>query len=530
MTALVSVRDLAVSFGGTTVISGVDFDIEAAQCVALVGESGSGKSVTARALLGLTGGSVNAAELRFDGTDLRSASRARLRRLRGREIGFVSQGALVALDPLRPVGRQIADSLRIHTRLSAAQRSERAIELLAEAGVPQPAERAAQRPDELSGGLRQRALIASAIALRPRLLIADEPTTALDTTVQAGILDLLEGLRDAGTAILLISHDLAVVSRLASHLVVMSEGHVVESGPAERVLAEPRHPYTRRLIAAVPTDRPRFERLTGATAAEPATVLPVAVRPPAPHDVVLSATGLRREFGPRVAVDAVGFALERGKTLGIVGESGSGKTTVARLVLALDRPDAGEVLLAGRPWSTLTESQRRGHRPRIGAIYQDALGSFDPRLTVGQILADALSGGRSQRPTPEVEQLMASVGLPASLASRRPRLLSGGQQQRVAIARAIAPRPDILVCDEPVSSLDVSVQAQVLDLLDELQRSLGLSYLFITHDLGVVRHMSDDLLVMQHGRVLEAGPTERVFSDPQHEYTRALIDSAPRIG
>ena len=521
MTALVSVRDLAVSFGGTTVVSGVDFDIEAGQCVAVVGESGSGKSVTARALLGLTGGSVSAAEMRFDGTDLRAASPTRLRRLRGREIGFVSQGALVALDPLRPVGREIEDSLRIHTALGAAQRRERAIELLAEAGVPQAAERAAQRPDELSGGLRQRALIASAIALRPRLLIADEPTTALDTTVQAGILDLLESLRDAGTAILLISHDLAVVSRLASHLVVMAEGRVVESGPAERVLAEPRHPYTRRLIAAVPTDRPRFHRLTAA---------PQVAQPPVDHDVVLCATGLRREFGSRVAVDGVGFVLERGKTLGIVGESGSGKTTVARLVLALDRPDAGEVRLPGRPWSTLTESQRRGHRPGIGAIYQDALSSFDPRLTVGQILADALSDGRSRRATREVVELMASVGLPASLASRRPRLLSGGQQQRVAIARAIAPKPHILVCDEPVSSLDVSVQAQVLDLLDDLQRSLGLSYLLITHDLGVVRHMSDDLLVMQHGRVLEAGPTESVFSRPQHDYTRALLDSAPRIG
>ncbi|WP_394768396.1 dipeptide ABC transporter ATP-binding protein [Lacisediminihabitans sp.] len=531
MTALVSVRDLAVAFGGTTVVSGVDFDIEAGQCVALVGESGSGKSVTARALLGLTGGSVSAAELRVHGTDLRSASRALLRRMRGREIGFVSQGALVALDPLRPVGREIADSLRIHTTLGAVQRRERAIELLAEAGVPEAAERAAQRPDELSGGLRQRALIASALALRPRLLIADEPTTALDTTVQAGILDLLESLRDAGTAILLISHDLAVVSRLASYLVVMSEGRVVEGGPTERVLAEPRHPYTRRLIAAVPTDRPRFERLTVSPRVPAPPITPAqSDRASVDHDVVLSATGLRREFGSRVAVDGVGFALERGKTLGIVGESGSGKTTVARLVLALERPDAGEVRLAGRPWSTLTESQRRERRPNIGAIYQDALSSFDPRLTVGEILADGLTGGRSRRATPEVVELMESVGLPASLVSRRPRLLSGGQQQRVAIARAIAPRPQILVCDEPVSSLDVSVQAQVLDLLDDLQRSLGLSYLFITHDLGVVRHMSDDLLVMRHGRVLEAGPTESVFSKPQHDYTRSLIDSAPRLG
>ena len=276
MTALVSVRDLAVSFGRTSgriaVVSGVSFDIEAGQCVAIVGESGSGKSVTARALLGLTGGSVTASQLRFDTTDIADASPRQLQRLRGRDIGFISQGALVALDPLRPVGREIADSLRLHTSLTASQREARVLELLAEVGIPNPILRASQRPDELSGGLRQRAVIASAIALRPRLLIADEPTTALDTTVQSGILDLLERLRDDGAAIVLISHDLAVVSRLASHLIVMKAGRVVESGPTESLLSDPQHPYTRSLIAAVPTGRPRFSRLTGTPAGEPAPV------------------------------------------------------------------------------------------------------------------------------------------------------------------------------------------------------------------------------------------------------------------
>lgn len=513
MTPLVSVRDLAVSFDAP-VVSGVSFDIEPGQCVAIVGESGSGKSVTARALLGLTGGTVTASRLLFDTIEIPDASPRQLQRLRGREIGFISQGALVALDPLRPVGREIADPLRLHGALSAAERQARVIELLAGVGVPNPALRATQRPDELSGGLRQRAVIASAIALRPRLLIADEPTTALDTTVQAGILDLLERLREEGAAILLISHDLAVVSRLASRLLVMSAGRIVESGSTQRVLSDPQHPYTRALIAAIPTGRPRFSRLTTA---------PAAQEIPAEQVEVLAADGLSKRFGTLRAVDNVSFRLRRGRTLGIVGESGSGKTTLARLVLALERPDAGAITLLGEPWSDVAESARRARRPRIGAIYQDALSSFDPRWTVGRILADAL-GGQTGLPA-----LLQSVGLSPELASRRPRLLSGGQQQRVAIARAIAPRPDILVCDEPVSSLDVSVQAQVLDLLDDLQRSLGLSYLFITHDLGVVRHMSDEVLVMRDGRVVESGPTEAVFEFPREEYTKGLIAATPQL-
>ena len=524
MTVLVSVRDLAVSFGAAPVVSGVSFDLQPAQCVAIVGESGSGKSVTARALLGLTGGTVTATELRFDTTDITDASPRRLQRLRGRDIGFISQGALVALDPLRPVGREIADPLRLHGSLPPIDRQARVLDLLARVGVSNPALRASQRPDELSGGLRQRAVIASAIAMQPRLLIADEPTTALDTTVQAGILDLLERLRVEGAAILLISHDLAVVSRLASHLLVMSGGSVVESGPTERVLVDPQHPYTRSLIAAVPTGRARFERLTSAPASNIAPVEPTSVEPiSVEQHVVLAADRLCKRFGSLPAVDDVSFSLRRGRTLGIVGESGSGKTTLARLVLALEQPDSGDVYLLGEPWTGVPESARRARRPRIGAIYQDALSSFDPRWTVERILADALGGASG------VPVLLESVGLSPDIAGRRPRHLSGGQQQRVAIARAIAPRPDILVCDEPVSSLDVSVQAQVLDLLDDLQRSLGLSYLFISHDLGVVRHMSDDVLVMRDGHVVESGPAGAVFGAPQHEYTKGLIAATPQL-
>ena len=586
--SLLSVAGLSVRFGARTVVSDVSFELQPGECIGIVGESGSGKSVTARALLGLGGrrATVSASSLAFDGTEIQDASPRRLRSLRGREIGYVSQGALVALDPLRPVGREISDSLRLHTSSTPAQRRARVLELLAEVGVPDPELRASQRPDELSGGLRQRAVIASAIALRPRLLIADEPTTALDSTVQAGILDLLDRLRAEGTALVLISHDLAVVSRLASRVLVMNAGRIVESGPTARVLGEPQHPYTRRLIAAVPTDRPRGTRLlpvadpalaaaaadtatapaAPATAPAPSTLAPAPAMPaPAPtlpdhfgnsgsavtidpHTAVSApvataspefpkspaaavvvASHLSRRFGDRLAVDDVSFTLERGRTLGIVGESGSGKTTVARLVLALDRPDSGDVRVLGEPWTTASERERRLLRPRIGAIYQDALSSFDPRMTVGSIVADALTHGRSTRAGDEVLALLQRVGLDATVATRRPQHLSGGQQQRVAIARAIAAKPDVIVCDEPVSSLDVSVQAQVLDLLDDLQRDLGLSYLFITHDLGVVRHVSDDVLVMQHGRIVESGATEAVFAAPREEYTRALFASAPRI-
>ncbi|MET4780574.1 ABC transporter ATP-binding protein [Glaciihabitans sp. UYNi722] len=529
MNPLLTVRDLSVRFGSSLVVDDVSFAMEPGECLAIVGESGSGKSVTARTILGLAGvgATVAASALRFDETDILDASPRRLRSLRGREIGLISQGAMVALDPLVPVGREVADALRIHTSLTPKQRQARVVELLTEAGVPEPGLRASQRPDELSGGLRQRAVIASAIALRPRLLIADEPTTALDTTVQAGILDLLERFRAEGTAILLISHDLAVVSRLASRIAVMEKGRIVETGATAEVLGAPQHPYTRRLIAAVPTDRPRGSRLTDVPASAVVDV-PASAVVDVPDEVVLEASDLVRRFGARLAVDDVSFTLQRGRTLGVVGESGSGKTTVARLVLALEHPDAGSVSLLGQPWSSAAEADRRTRRPRIGAIYQDALSSFDPRLTVGQILSDALTSGRSTRA--DVSELLDQVGIDPALAKRRPRHLSGGQQQRVAIARAIAPRPDILICDEPVSSLDVSVQAQVLDLLDDLQRRHGLSYLFITHDLGVVRHMSDEVLVMRDGRVLESGPTEDVFTTPRHDYTRELIASAPRIG
>ncbi|WP_372697562.1 dipeptide ABC transporter ATP-binding protein [Arthrobacter sp. JSM 101049] len=542
---VVSVRDLRIGFGPADApvpaVHGVDFDVHPGQCLAIVGESGSGKSVTARTLIGLTGhGSrIRADRLELDGKDLLASSDRDWRRVRGAGIGYILQDALVSLDPLRTIGTEIDDALRIHTRLGPRQRRQRVLELLEAVGIPEPEQRINQRSGELSGGLRQRALIASAIALEPALLVADEPTTALDATVQAQILDLLAERKAAGSALLLISHDLAVVAQLADHIAVMRAGEIVESGAAAEVLANPHHDYTRRLLRAVPTDKPRGSRLSDtATGITDRHRKLVAARGPAgpdgvDHDVVLSAANLRKTYRnpdgtDRVAVADVSFALRRGTTLGIVGESGSGKSTVARMALGLARPDAGSVDLLGRPWSALPERERRPLRRQVATIAQDPLGSFDPQWSVGRILSDALAGS-GRRSRDEVAALLETVGLGPHLATRRPLWLSGGQRQRVSIARALAGGPEIIICDEPVSALDVSIQAQVLDLLDDLQREFGLSYVFISHDLGVIRHVSDEILVMQAGEVVEAGRTEEVFAAPTQHYTRSLLEAAPRL-
>jgi peptide/nickel transport system ATP-binding protein len=546
---LLRVEELRVGFGGRggrrgpAVVDGVSFTLEAGRALAIVGESGSGKSVTARSLVGLAGAGAwtsatalevgGASVLGPVGTDgiARGLSAAAWRRLRGREVGLVVQDALVSLDPLRPIGREIGDALRLHTRLSAAERRARVLALLESVGMPDPASRVHQRSGELSGGLRQRALIASALAASPRLVIADEPTTALDSTVQAQILALLEGVRDAGTGLLFISHDLAVVSRVADDVLVMRAGRVVESGPVERVLGDPQHAYTQALLRAVPTGVARGVALS-ARPPSPASPVPVAPAAPAappaaaPSEPVLEITGVSKRFGERLAVDDVTLSLAAGTTLGLVGESGSGKTTLARIALGLTDPDGGTVRLDGQPWSPAPERDRRSRRRLLGAVYQDALSSFDPRMTVRQILADALRGASAPRP---VDELLDDVGLASSLAGARPLELSGGQRQRVSIARALAPSPRVIVLDEPASALDVSIQAQVLDLLDRLQREHGVAYLFISHDLGVVQHMSDTVAVMQHGRILEHGPAAALFAAPAHPYTRALLEASPRL-
>ena len=534
--ALLEVRDLRVGFGARQVVRGVSFSVRAGECLAIVGESGSGKSVTARTLVGLAGASsrVTADLLAFSGENLLAFSARQWRRYRGKDIGFILQDALVSLDRLRPVGLEIAEPLRLHRWGDRPARRRKVIELLTQVGVPEPELRARQRPGELSGGLRQRALIASAIALSPALVVADEPTTALDVTIQAQILGVLEQMKESGNALILISHDLAVVARLADQVAVMRDGAFVESGPARQVLGKPASDYTRALLAAVPSAHAKGTRLSAGRAEIPTFPgKPAAV----PADPVVRAEGLVKRYrGPdgrvRTVVDRVSFELAAGETLGVVGESGSGKTTTARMVLALTRPDEGEVQLRGEPWTSVPEQRRRERRRQLTSIYQDPLSSFDPRWTVGRIVADSVP--RSEYPEraarrDRVSELLALVGLPAEHRERRPLQLSGGQRQRVAIARAIAPRPSVIVCDEPVSSLDVSIQAQVLDLLSDLQDELGVSYLFISHDLGVVQHMSDRVLVMKDGRVVEQGPATQVFSDPAEPYTRQLIDALPTL-
>ncbi|GGK04434.1 ABC transporter ATP-binding protein [Pilimelia anulata] len=542
--ALLRVENLRVSFAGAEVVRGISFTARPGRCLAIVGESGSGKSVTARTIVGLTGPAsrVTADRLDLAGTDLRHTSERAWRAVRGSRVGFVLQDALVSLDQLRRVGDEVAEPLRLHGWGTRATRPAKAVDLLAAVGVPEPAVRAQQRPYELSGGLRQRALIASAIALDPPLLIADEPTTALDVTVQAQVLDLLAAAKERGTSIILISHDLSVVARLADEVAVMRDGEIVEHGPVRQVLHAPRHEYTRVLLDAIPSEHTRGTRLTRppAGAAAPADAAPTRTRRPVDRGrPVLTARHLTKVFrGPdkvdRTVVDDVSFELFGGETLGIVGESGSGKTTTARIALAILGATAGEVLLDGQPWSTLTAAQRRPRRKQIGVIYQDPLSSFDPRWSVGRILTDALATG-PRPPSAKAEardravRLLEQVGLREQHLAAAPLRLSGGQRQRVAIARALAPDPAVVVCDEPVSALDVSIQAQVLDLLADLQDELGVSYLFISHDLGVIHHVSDRILVMKDGRVVEDGTATDVFEQPQHPYTQRLLTALPRL-
>ncbi|MEZ2145303.1 ABC transporter ATP-binding protein [Bradyrhizobium sp. DN5] len=542
---LLTVDSLRVSFGRDNaekaVVRSMSFSLRPGRCLAIVGESGSGKSVTARALIGLAGrhADVHARQLSFDGTDLIGLNDRAWRRIRGNEIGFVLQDALVSLDPLRRIGKEIGEGLLLHGAASSREElARRVIALLELVGVPEPETKAQQLPHQLSGGQRQRALIAAALALDPRILIADEPTTALDVTAQAHVLALLEETKTRGKALILISHDLAVVSHVADEILVMRGGEVVERGTAAQIFKDPRHPYTRQLLDAVPSGRPRGSRLSPSTIVRSPDrqTQPSVQSLPKSRPILLEATSLVKRFkGPdgtlRAAVDGVSFELRSGETLGIVGESGSGKSTMARMVLALEEPDEGAVQFAGRPWTMLAERERRARRRSISIIYQDPLGSFDPRWTVGRIISDSLSSevGTRRKRQERVIELLDMVGLSQALLDRRPLELSGGQRQRVAIARAIAPDPAVIVCDEPVSALDVSIQAQVLDLLGYLKDHLGVSYLFISHDLSVVRHISDRVIVMRRGRIVDSGATEEIFRNPQSEYTKSLIAAMPRL-
>ncbi|MBA5601849.1 ABC transporter ATP-binding protein [Pectobacterium aroidearum] len=547
-TPLLRVDGLSVTFpspfGPIRSVKNLSFQVNAGEILALVGESGSGKSVTARTLVGLAGENVdvqaNAIELtRHDGSlcDLRYLTDRDWRAIRGREIGFVLQDALVSLDPLRKIGQEVAEPILTHRLLPRQQVPARVAELLTKAGIPDPEHRAAQYPHELSGGLRQRALIASALAAGPQLLIADEPTTALDATVQKQVLKVFTALAQAGHGVLLITHDLAVVAEVADRVIVMQQGSLVEGGEARQILSAPTHPYTRKLLAAIPTASTRGKWLAGTDPLQngiaPSSASLAADHASTDDTIALTAdriaVSFKRPDGSRMqAVNQVSLQIKRGETLGIVGESGSGKTTLGKVILALQKPDSGEVRLADNAWSTLTERERRPLRARIQTITQDPLSSFDPQFTVAQILNQPL---RLRRDLSEDEKqrriltLLEYVGLTPDLLSRRPRALSGGQRQRVSIAQALASEPEILICDEPVSALDVTTQAQVLDLLVALQRQLGLTMLFISHDLGVVQHMSHRIAVMKDGDIVETGPVEQIFNQPQHPYTRLLLST-----
>jgi peptide/nickel transport system ATP-binding protein len=543
---LVEVEDLTVEFSSgrgrraiwTPAVRGVSFAVRAGECVAIVGESGSGKSVTARALLGLAGpGSrVTASRLEIAGEDATAFTENAWRQVRGGRIGMVLQDALVSLDPLRTVGAEIGEAIDTHRVVPRSRSHERTIELLGDVGVPRAEVRARQYPHQLSGGLRQRALIASAIAAEPRLLIADEPTTALDVTVQAQVLDTLAARVAAGSGLLLISHDLAVVAGIADQVIVMRDGVVVEAGPTRDVLESPQEDYTRALLDAVPSSASRGLRLARSGEAARGGERVALPRRTVDRDrVVLEARGLTKSFGNgrhdrQLAVDDVSFSVAAGEALGIVGESGSGKSTVVNLLLGFLTPDAGDVEVLDRPWTTLTESARRPRRRHVQLISQDPLSSFDPRWTVGRIIAESTIHLRL--PAAEVRsravRLLERVRLDESVLSRHPRSLSGGQRQRVAIARALAPEPEILVCDEPTSALDVSVQAEVLDLLAEIQAERGTSLVFVSHDLGVIHHVADRILVLKDARVVESGTVDDVLLRPQHSYTQQLVAALPK--
>ncbi|MHA3947604.1 dipeptide ABC transporter ATP-binding protein [Cellulomonas bogoriensis] len=538
---LLSIRDLDVGFrtdqGTALAVRGASFEVHAGETVAVVGESGSGKSTTAAAVVGLLApnGSVTGGQIHFQGIDLLRAGRAGIARVRGKEIGLVPQDPMSNLNPVVRVGRQIAETLEDNGVVRGPAARRRAVELLDEAGLPDAAARAHQYPHELSGGMRQRVLIAMGLACRPRLLIADEPTSALDVTVQRTILDHLDTLTaDLGTAVLLITHDLGLAAERADRVVVMYRGEVVEQGPALDLLRSPRHEYTRRLSAAAPSLA--SARLT------PARPSPPRDAPDTPDNIVevdgvtkvfrLRGPGLLGRGRDLTAVDDVSFTIPRGTTVALVGESGSGKSTVARMVLDLLTPTAGEIRFNGRAVSGARRDRAAEvrFRKQVQPVFQDPYSSLDPLYSVHRTIEEPLRAhrlGSPDRRRERVEELMDAVALPLDLLRRYPGELSGGQRQRVAIARALAVDPDLVVCDEAVSALDVIVQSQILHLLADLQQRWGLSYLFITHDLAVVRQIADEVCVVQGGRVVESGPVDQVFEAPREGYTRALLDAIP---
>ncbi|KQU52511.1 microcin ABC transporter ATP-binding protein [Bosea sp. Leaf344] len=504
----------------------VSLSVAAGEILCVVGESGSGKSMTANAIMRLLpqGVTIAAGRILFEGRDLAGISEAEMRKVRGAGIAMIFQEPMTALNPLRSIGDQIGEMFETHTRLSRAEIGARVLALLAEVNIPEPEKAAKAYPHELSGGQRQRAMIAMALALDPRLLIADEPTTALDVTTQAQILTLIRDLqRRKGTAVLFITHDFGVVAEIADRVAVMSQGRVVETGSADAVLNAPQHAYTRQLIAAVPPLKAPPPR---PLASEP--ILTMA------HVSKTYRTGGFLGRGQRVthAVKDVSLVLPRGATLGIVGESGSGKSTLARCLVRLIDPDGGEIRLNGRDLAGLTRAEMRAETRNIQMVFQDPFASLNPRRKAGELVAQGLivHGMARSQALARAAELFALVGLDPAATDRYPHEFSGGQRQRIGLARALALEPDVLVADEPVSALDVSVQAQVLALLAELRQRLGISIVFITHDLRVAAQVCDLVAVMKNGEVVETGPIGQVFGQPQHPYTKALLASIPGQG
>jgi ABC-type glutathione transport system ATPase component len=546
---LLEVRDLRVGFvtegGLVQAIDGVSFDLAGGEVLAIVGESGSGKSVTAQTVLGLTRSPNSRIEgsVRLRGQELIDASEAELQKVRGNEVAMIFQDPMTSLNPVYRVGYQIVEAIRAHRRMSDDDARALAVEMLRAVEIPEPEQRVDGYPHELSGGQRQRVMIAMALALEPSVLIADEPTTALDVTIQAQILALLARLnRERNLATILITHDLGVVAEVADRVLVMHDGRIVERGSLDEIFYAPKDPYTRSLLGAViRLDQPPPPRAPSEVAEEPQ---------------LLEVTDLVRHFrvkggvfgreGERMrAVDGVTLTVARGETLGLVGESGSGKSTLCRAVLGLLEPDSGSIRFEGREIADLSQRRMRPIRRDLQMVFQDPYSSLNPRKRVGQIIGASLA---LQDPNPDavkriqgpmhpkrvsphaperVKELLERVGLSADHYDRYPHEFSGGQQQRVGIARALAVEPKLIVADEPVSALDVTIQAQILDLLADLQEDFGLSYVFVAHDIGVVRHVSDRIAVMYRGKIVEEGPADRVCERPSHPYTQALLEAVP---
>ncbi|OCG75542.1 ABC transporter ATP-binding protein [Microbacterium sediminis] len=538
--ALLRIRGLKVAFGTgkkqREVLHGVDLDVYTGETVAIVGESGSGKSTTASAIIDLLPGTgaITGGTITLEGRDLTKASRRDMERLRGREIGYVPQDPMSNLNPVWSIGFQVKEAIRANGLATGRKEVERrAIEVLQQAGLADAERRLHQFPHQFSGGMRQRALIGIGLAADPKLLIADEPTSALDVTVQRVILDHLASLtREKGTSVLLITHDLGLAAERADRIIVMNQGEIVESGPSREILEFPQHPYTQRLVAAAPSlasqrIQASVEHVTTETEllAQAAPVVEV-------RDLVKEYRIRKGGFSSEAfrAVDGVSFQIPRGKTLALVGESGSGKSTVAKMVLQLEEPTSGDVLIDGVSTSTLRRRDVLGLRRRMQPVFQDPYGSLDPLRSIGTLIAEPLKVhgvGDSASQRARVLELLDQVALPRELAFRYPNELSGGQRQRVAIARALALKPDIVVLDEAVSALDVLVQDQILTLLADLQAELGLTYLFITHDLAVVRVAADMVCVMERGKVVEQGTVDEIFANPQQDYTRRLLEAIP---